>query len=60
MTKPRNPDQAGGVEKVGRDEEQPENRPSDQWPAAEPKTGKTLQELERIQFDALDRAGFNR
>lgn len=23
-------------------------------------TGKTLQELERLQFDALDRAGFDR
>ncbi len=23
-------------------------------------TGKTLQELERVQFDALDRAGFDR
>ena len=53
MTKPRNPEQAGGVEKVGRDDEQPENQPAE-------KTGKTLQELERIQFDALDRAGFNR
>lgn len=54
MSKPRQPEHAGGVEKVGRDEGQPEN------PAVEQKTGKTLQELERIQFDALDRAGFDR
>ncbi|MDQ3337679.1 MAG: hypothetical protein M4D80_21155 [Myxococcota bacterium] len=50
MTKPRKPDETGGERAV---EEQPE-RPAEQ------KTGKTLQELERLQFDALDRAGFDR
>ena len=40
--------------------------PAVEPPAEEPaapadkKTGKTLQELERIQFDALDRAGLGR
>ncbi|MBA3392842.1 MAG: hypothetical protein H0T89_09365 [Deltaproteobacteria bacterium] len=35
---------------------------SQQPPTGAPKkpTGKTLQELERIQFDVLDRAGFDR
>ena len=56
MTKPRQPDHAGGVEKVGRDETGPDGNVQ----PAEQKTGKTLQELERIQFDALDRAGFDR
>ena len=51
MSHSHKPDEAGG-EHVG--EEKPV--------APEPKktTGKTLQELERIQFDALDRAGFDR
>ncbi len=41
--------------------EQSAEQPSeDEAPPVEQKTGKTLQELERIQFDALDRAGFDR
>jgi hypothetical protein len=53
MTKPRNPEQTGGVEKVGEERTEGSAQPTE-------KTGKTLQELERIQFDALDRAGFDR
>jgi hypothetical protein len=52
MTKPRIPEKGGGERAV---EEQPEVRSEEQKA-----TSKTLQELERIQFDALDRAGFDR
>ena len=51
MNQSRKPEAPGG-EKVG--EEEP-------VAAVEQKsTGKTMQELERVQFDALDRAGFDR
>ena len=48
MAEPRKPDNEG---RAGEEQETaPETKP----------TGKTLQELERLQFDALDRAGQNR
>ena len=52
MTEPRKPDAATG-EQVGEQETAPKS-------IERTSTGKTLQELERIQFDALDRAGFDR
>lgn len=50
MTQSHKPEESG--EKVG--EEKPVA------PVENQSTGKTMQELERIQFDALDRAGFDR
>jgi hypothetical protein len=50
MSQSRKPEEPG--EKVG--EEKPVA------PVEHKSSGKTLQELERLQFDALDRAGFDR
>lgn len=47
MTKTRKPEETGGVEQVGGEEVQ--------VAATEQSGSKTLQELERIQFDALAR-----
>lgn len=49
MTQTRNPDDTGGVDKVGGVTEQK------QVAVTEKSGGQTLQELERIQFDALAR-----
>jgi hypothetical protein len=51
MTQSRKPEETGG-EQVG--EEKPV------VPVDQKSTGKTMQELERIQFDALDRARLDR
>jgi hypothetical protein len=39
--------------------EESAEKPDEQPPPVEPRS-KTMQELERLQFDALDRAGFDR
>ncbi|HLL24165.1 MAG TPA: hypothetical protein VK427_18665 [Kofleriaceae bacterium] len=49
MSQTRKPNETGG-EQVGE-----ETKPV--APAADTSTGKTLQELERIQFDAIERLG---
>jgi hypothetical protein len=51
MTAPKSDEQSG--EQVGEE-------PKVEAPAVDSKPSKTLQELERLQFDALDRAGFDR